>query len=102
MSHSFLSYMLIYVILMAVILNEIEESTERNMTQYRCPLDGAEMLLLLWVFASLLHLLEHMYIYRGDFWKDFWNIYTTLNVLFFTISYLIWFAGYLYHSKGNK
>ena len=89
-----------YVILIAVILHEITESTKRNMTQYGCPLDAFEKVTLLWVVGSLFHVLESLVVHGRDFLKDFWNIYTALNVMFFAISYGVWYWSYLQHNEG--
>ena len=98
---SFRNQLFTFAILFAVIFNEIVQSTERNMTQYQCPLDAMEMFLLLWVVGFLLQLLENVIHEGREFWRDFWNVYSALNIMFFTLSYGIWFAGFSYYNKGK-
>ena len=100
--NSFINFVLTYLIVSATILSEIVESTERNMTQIHCPLDPVEKLLLLWVAGYLLQIAERILTEGRVFFMDFWNIYTMMNILFFSISYIIWFVGFVHYNKGLR
>ena len=99
--NSFMNFVCVYAILLTLVLWEIVESTERNMTQFRCPLDSVETFLLLWVIGSALHLMERIVVDGGNFFKDFWNIYAVIKIGVFVAAYAIWFVGFAYYNEGK-
>ena len=56
-----------------------------------CPLDFNSTLALVFIMGWFFHLIEMMMIKKMDFWRYFWNIYSSANVLLFLATYLLWF-----------
>ena len=79
-----------YIIFCVLLLVEVQEYSENVLFSF-CPMPIYSWLTLVCTVAMFFQLIEMMLIKKSAFWKDFWSIYSAVNVVLFMASYVIWF-----------
>ena len=92
---SHIHFYFMFCILLMVEVMAFTENTLFCLSQLRTN----SWLILVCITTMFFHLIEMITIEKSAFWREFWNIYSALNVVLFVAAYVIWF--YAIHSLSE-